>query len=112
MKKTAKRILFTTLSLTVLSLVTVSCSGNNDDDNTPTNQQSPVTTQYFHPPTWIQGEWGVTNGTISNKLYKFTDSDFILLVTGVSEQSMTVTVVEIVDNETVKVINQQHNLVI
>jgi hypothetical protein len=91
MKKTAKRILFTTLSLTVLSLVTVSCSGNNDDDNTPINQQ-PATTQYFHPPTWIQGTWGVTNGTISNKLYKFTADDFILLVTGVSEQSMTGTI--------------------
>lgn len=88
MKKTA---ILTALSLTA-TLLTTSCSNNNDDDNTPTNQQPPATTQYFHPPTWIQGTWGVTNGTTSNKLYKFTADDFILLVTGVSEQSMTGTI--------------------
>ncbi|SIQ19550.1 hypothetical protein [Chryseobacterium sp. RU33C] len=87
MKKTA---ILTALSLTA-TLLTTSCSGNNDDENTTTNQQ-PATTQYFHPPTWIQGTWGVTNGTTSNKLYKFTADDFILLVTGVSEQSMTGTI--------------------
>jgi hypothetical protein len=86
-----KRTILTALSLAVLSLVTVNCSGSNDDDNTPTNQQ-PTTTQYFHPPAWIQGTWGVTNGTTSNKLYKFTTDDFILLVTGVSEQSMAGTI--------------------
>lgn len=83
-------MLFTALSLTA-TLLTTSCSSNNDDENTATNQQ-PATTQYFHPPTWIQGTWGVTNGTTSNKLYKFTADDFILLVTGVSEQSMTGTI--------------------
>lgn len=73
-----------------LALVTVNCSNSNDEDNTtPTNQQTnPATTQYFHPPTWIQGTWGVTNGTTSNKLYKFTADDFIM-ITGTSEQSMT-----------------------
>lgn len=38
------------------------------------------------------GDLGVTNGTTSNKLYKFTADDFILLATGVSEQSMTETI--------------------
>ncbi|MFZ4930154.1 hypothetical protein [Chryseobacterium sp. Mn2064] len=85
-----KKQLFLALSLTATLLIT-NCSGKNDDENTPTNQQ-PATTQYFHPPTWIQGAWGVTNGTTSNKLYKFTADDFILLVTGVSEQSMTGTI--------------------
>ncbi|MCD0478906.1 hypothetical protein LPB90_10585 [Chryseobacterium sp. LC2016-29] len=82
-----KKQLFIALSLTVLSLLTVNCSSSNDDDNT--QQTNPTTTQYFHPPTWIQGTWGVTNGTTSNKLYKFAVNDFILLATGVSEQSMT-----------------------
>lgn len=90
MKKNAKSMLFTALSLTTL-LVAVNCSSNNDDDNN-TQQTNPATTQYFHPPMWIQGMWGVTNGTTSNKLYKFTTDDFILLVTGVSEQSITETI--------------------
>lgn len=85
-----KKHLFLALSLTA-ALLTISCSSNNEDDNTTTNQQ-PATTQYFHPPTWIQGTWGVTNGTTSNKLYKFTADDFILLATGVSELSMTGTI--------------------
>ncbi|MPS65972.1 hypothetical protein [Chryseobacterium sp.] len=86
-----KKQFFLALSLTALSLITVNCSNSNDDDNIPTNQQ-PATTQYFHPPAWIQGTWGVTNGTTSNKLFRFTADDFILLVTGVSEQSMTGTI--------------------
>jgi hypothetical protein len=87
-----KKQLFLALSLTAtLSLVTVNCSSNNDDDNN-TQQTNPATTQYFHPPTWIQGTWGVTNGTTQTSLYKFTANDFILLVTGVSEQSMTGTI--------------------
>lgn len=72
---------------TTLSLINVNCSGNNDDDNN-TQQNNPATTQYFHPPTWIQATWGVTNGTTSNKLYKFTADDFILMP-GTSNQSMT-----------------------
>ncbi|TXI88471.1 MAG: hypothetical protein E6Q36_05560 [Chryseobacterium sp.] len=75
-----------------LALVTVNCSNSsNDDDNTPTNQQPPATTQYFHPPTWIQGTWGVTNGTTSNKLYRFT-SDDVVTITGTSELSLTGTI--------------------
>jgi hypothetical protein len=85
--------LFLALTLTAtLSLLTVNCSGSNNDDDSGNQQTNPATTQYFHPPTWIQGTWGVTNGTTTNKLYKFTADDFILLVTGVSEQSMTGTI--------------------
>lgn len=85
-----KKQLFLALSLTA-TLLTVNCSSNNDDDNGTPNNQQPVTTQYFHPPTWIQGTWGVTNGTTSNKLYKFTADDFIM-ITGTSELSMTGTI--------------------
>ena len=93
MKKLSFKAITIALSLTVLSLATVNCSNSNDEDaTTPNNQQTPATTQYFHPPAWIQGTWGVTNGTTSNKLYKFTADDFILLVTGVSEHSMTGTI--------------------
>ncbi|WP_370899580.1 hypothetical protein [Chryseobacterium gossypii] len=80
--------LFLVLLLTAtLSLVTVNCSNSSDDD-TPNNQQTPATTQYFHPPAWIQDSWAVSNGTITNKLFRFTDSDFISLASG-SEISHT-----------------------
>lgn len=83
-----KKQLLAALMLTItLSLLNVNCSGNSDDDNS-TQQNNPATTQYFHPPTWIQATWGVTNGTTSNKLYKFTTDDFILMP-DTSNQSMT-----------------------
>jgi hypothetical protein len=81
-----------TMVALLLALTIISCSNSSDEDNTTPNNQQPATTQYFHPPIWIQGIWGVTNVTTINKLYKFTADDFILLVTGVSEQSMTGTI--------------------
>lgn len=80
-----KKQLFLRLSFAMtLSLVTVNCSGNNDDDNNETNNQqnNPTTAQYFHPPTWIQGSWGMSNSTTTSKFYKFSDSDFFSLITG------------------------------
>ncbi|WP_326984283.1 hypothetical protein VUJ46_07055 [Chryseobacterium sp. MYb264] len=89
MKKLSFRAITIALSLT---LTTINCSNSNDEDNTtPTNQQTPITTQYFHPPTWIQGIWGVTNGTTTIKLFRFTVDDFIM-ITGTSEVSMTGTI--------------------
>ncbi|PWN59590.1 hypothetical protein [Chryseobacterium oncorhynchi] len=91
MKKTT---ILTALLLTALSSLTVNCSNSNNDDDTPVNNpqpSNPQVTPYFHPPVWIQGTWGVTNGTITNKLYRFTADDFILL-TNVSEHSMTGTI--------------------
>ncbi|AKK72090.1 hypothetical protein OK18_05090 [Chryseobacterium gallinarum] len=87
-----KKQLFLALSLTVLSLVTINCSNSSDDDTT-TNQPTnpPATTQYFHPPAWIQGIWGGTNGTTTSKLFRFTAGDFIM-ITGTSELSMTGTI--------------------
>lgn len=82
----------TALMLTAtLSLVTVNCSGNNDDDNTPTNQQ-PVTTQYFHPPAWIQGtlKYAPFGTPMDSPLtLKFTDSDIISISSGGTETSWT-----------------------
>lgn len=85
-----KKQLFLALSITVLSLVTVNCSSNNDD-NTPTNQQ-PTTTQYFHPPAWIQGTWKYAPfGTPmdSQLTLKFTDSDIISISSGGTQTSWT-----------------------
>ena len=82
-----KQLLVALMLTTTLSLINVNCSGNNDDDNN-TQQNNPATTQYFHPAAWIQATWGVTNGTTSNKLYKFTADDFILMPE-TSNQSMT-----------------------
>ncbi|KFF09855.1 hypothetical protein IW15_22065 [Chryseobacterium soli] len=59
----------------IIAVSFVNCSGN-DDDSTP-QQNNPVTTQYFHPPAWIQGSWKISG---SNSAYfKFSSDDFILV---------------------------------
>lgn len=63
------------LSLLALSFLTVNCSGN--DDNTAPEQTIPVTTQYFHPPAWIQGSWKISGS--ATPYFKFTNDDFILV---------------------------------
>lgn len=86
-----KKQLFLALSLSVLSLVTVNCSSSNDDDNTPANQQ-PTTTQYFHPPAWIQGTWKYAPFGVpmdSQLTLKFTDSDIISISSGGTQTSWT-----------------------
>lgn len=62
---------------------------------------------YLRIPQGCEGKGKIQisiNGSV-HEIDALTDEDKI-------ESGMTVTVVEIVDNETVKVINQQHNLVI
>ncbi|RLJ33813.1 hypothetical protein CLU97_3301 [Chryseobacterium sp. 7] len=90
MKKLPLKAITIALSLT---LVTVNCSNSNDDNTTtPTNQQPPATTQYFHPPTWIQGTWKYAPfGTpIDSPLtLKFTDSDIISISSGGTQTSWT-----------------------
>lgn len=85
-----KPFLTALLFTATLSLLTVNCSSNNDDD-TPNNQQ-PVTTQYFHPPVWIQGTWKYAPfGTPMDSplTLKFTDSDIISISSGGTETSWT-----------------------
>jgi len=65
----------TLLALTFTTLLFVGCS-SNDDDSTP-QQDNPVATQYFHPPSWIQGNWKIANTNTS--YFKFTSDDFILV---------------------------------
>lgn len=71
------------LFLTALIAVSfVSCYGSDDDS---TSQQNiPTTTQYFHPPTWIQGSWKVSN----TSYYKFTNEDFIYVINGTSYKAI------------------------
>lgn len=75
-----KKTLF--LPLLALSLLTLNCSGN-DDDSTP-KQNNPTITQYFHPPAWIQGFWKVGN----TSYYKFTNDDFIYVMNGTSYKAI------------------------
>lgn len=71
------------LFLTALIAVSfISCS-NSDDDST-SQQNIPTTTQYFHPPTWIQGSWKVSN----TSYYKFTNEDFIYVINGTSYKAI------------------------
>lgn len=75
-----KKTLF--LPLLAFSILTLNCSGN-DEDSTP-QQNNPVTTQYFHPPSWIQGSWKVSN----TSYYKFTNDDFIYVINGTSYKAI------------------------
>ncbi|UCA57892.1 hypothetical protein KB553_12590 [Chryseobacterium rhizoplanae] len=59
----------------IMAVSFVNCSGN-DDDSTP-QQNNPVTTQYFHPPAWIQGGWKISNTSTSYFIFK--ENDFILV---------------------------------
>ncbi|PJJ68145.1 hypothetical protein [Chryseobacterium geocarposphaerae] len=61
----------------------VNCS-NSDDISSTSQQNNPVTTQYFHPPTWIQGSWKVGN----TSYYKFTNDDFIYVMNGTSYKAI------------------------
>ncbi|WES99328.1 hypothetical protein P2W68_06850 [Chryseobacterium arthrosphaerae] len=88
MKKLSFKAITIALSLT---LTTVNCSSSNDDDNTSTNQQ-PTTTQYFHPPVWIQGTWKYAPFGVpmdSQLTLKFTDSDIISISSGGTQTSWT-----------------------
>lgn len=64
------------LPLLAISLLTLNCSGS-DDDSSNNQQTTPVQTQYFHPPAWIQGNWKISNS--STTYFKFTNDDFILV---------------------------------
>ncbi|WP_291876612.1 hypothetical protein [Chryseobacterium sp.] len=66
-----KKILFTLL----IGMPFISCSSSDDDTNV--QQNNPVTTQYFHPVSWIQGTWRITGTKTS--YFKFTNDDFILV---------------------------------
>ena len=59
-----KKILFLLPAIFLL----LNCSRSNDNF---TNNQ-----QFFHPPSWIQGKWGVDN----TALHKFTNDDFLLIL--------------------------------
>lgn len=68
--------------IALIAISFINCSGNNDDSGS--QQNNPVTTQYFHPPTWIQGSWKVGN----TSYYKFTNDDFIYVMNGTSYKAI------------------------
>ncbi|KFF14440.1 hypothetical protein IW15_03110 [Chryseobacterium soli] len=62
----------------------IGCS--NSDDDATNQQNNPVTTQYFHPPTWIQGSWKISGS--ANPYFKFSSDDFILVTPYTSWKSV------------------------
>ncbi|RQO36614.1 hypothetical protein DBR39_16115 [Chryseobacterium sp. KBW03] len=70
------------LPLLGISLLTLSCSGN--DDTLPNTEQEPTTpvqpkTTHFNPPTWIQGTWSWKQTSVAPiQRIKFTQNDIIL----------------------------------
>ncbi|WP_209916327.1 hypothetical protein [Chryseobacterium jejuense] len=63
------------MSFLALSLFALSCS--NNEDNTPPQQNNPIQSKFFSPPSWIIGTW-VISGT-TTQYFKFSNEDFILL---------------------------------
>jgi len=68
----------------IMTVSFVSCSNNDDDSSL--QQNNPVTTQYFHPPAWIQGSWKISGS--ANPYFKFTSDDFILVTPYTSWKSV------------------------
>lgn len=68
--------------IALIAISFVNCSGNDDDSTS--QQNNLVTTQYFHPPTWVQGSWKVSN----TSYYKFTNDDFIYVINGTSYKAI------------------------
>jgi hypothetical protein len=56
----------------------VSCS-NSDDTTNGSNSD-------FHPPTWIQGNWGLEGAGSSEVLFSFTANDFCMTNMGIAKQ--------------------------
>lgn len=63
--------------LLLLSFVTLLSCSSSDDNST--------SSAFYHPPTWIQGTWGIkaSQGTGELALYKF-ETDNICQLTGIS----------------------------
>lgn len=62
--------------LTLISVILlVSCSSSSDDDNNNLSNSD------FHPPSWIQGTWGIKADatTSKNPMYKFTTNNLCQL---------------------------------
>lgn len=55
-------------------LLLFSCSSSSDDDNNSSST-------YFHPPTWIQGTWGIKQDgdTPKTPMFKFTSNNLCQL---------------------------------
>jgi len=66
----------------IMAVSFTNCSGSDDDSTS--QQNNPITNQYFHPPTWIQGSWKVGN----TSYYKFTNDDFIYVMNGTSYKAI------------------------
>ena len=63
------------LFLLGLFITLFSCSTNNDS---LLADEEPVPSNYFNPPSWIQGTWRVNN--TSTSYMKFTGDDFQLML--------------------------------
>lgn len=68
----------TILTWALVSVLFTACSSNDDDTSSNTGQTTPTSTQYFHPPAWIQGTW--TSGSGSSLIgFKFSADDIVFV---------------------------------
>lgn len=81
--------------LILLLFVFATLIGCSDDNTENPNK----TENYFNPPSWIQGEWGLDlgDGQIMPQM-KFTNDDFIILIGDGSTFSQGVSYKELLSN--------------
>ncbi|KAA2224746.1 hypothetical protein [Chryseobacterium sediminis] len=63
---------FLLLPLLSILLLTLSCSGNDTEQEPTTLSQ----TKHFNPPAWIKGKW-IFRDSPTGQDFKFTNDDFI-----------------------------------
>lgn len=66
--------------ISILLLLILACSCSKSDDNSNSSNSD------FHPPAWIQGNWGQQSSISSGVLFSFSVNDFCVTNTGVTKQ--------------------------
>ncbi len=66
--------------ITILLLLVLACSCSKSDDNSNSSNSD------FHPPAWIQGNWGQQSSISAGVLFSFSVNDFCMTNMGIAKQ--------------------------
>lgn len=76
--KKLKPIIMKKVFLLFSLFLMLSCSNSDDNINSSNSD--------FHPPTWIQGNWGQEGAGSSGVLFSFSANDFCMTNMGIAKQ--------------------------
>ena len=66
--------------ISILLLLALVCSCSKSDDSTSSSNSD------FHPPVWIQGNWGQESSISAGVLFSFSENDFCMTNMGIAKQ--------------------------